>query len=98
MTESEEHLESAAAIAGESSAVPFDERYFEGITQVLLLVGGHERVPRTSLTVKARNHRSMVEDCIERFKCLIRKSFEWFPKYLELRIQVMLTYIRSMCH
>src|ERR1700738_834710 len=98
MTESEEHLESAAATAGESSAVPFDERYFEGITQVLLLVGGHERVPKTSLTGKARNHRSMVEDCIERSKCLIRKSLEWFPKYLEQRIQVMLSYIRPLYH
>jgi hypothetical protein len=64
MTESEEHLESAAVIAGESSAVPFDDRYFEGITQVLLLGGGHDGVPETSLTVKARNHRSMAEDCI----------------------------------
>jgi hypothetical protein len=64
MTESEEHLESAAAIAGESSAVPFDDRYFEGIIQVLLLGGGHDGVPETSLTAKARKHRSMAGDCI----------------------------------
>ena len=32
-----EHLASAEAMAGESSAVPFDVIYFEGITHVVFL-------------------------------------------------------------
>jgi hypothetical protein len=56
ITESLEHFANAAAIAGESSAVPFDEAYFDGIMQALLLGGGHDDAPDTKLIVKVTNH------------------------------------------
>ena len=41
MIESLEHFAKAEATAGESSAVPFDELYCEGMTQTVFRVGRH---------------------------------------------------------
>jgi hypothetical protein len=64
ITEFFEHFANAAAIAGESSAVPFEERYLDGMMQDLLLGGGFGEDPEANLIVKARSQGSRTEDFI----------------------------------
>jgi hypothetical protein len=47
-------LADAETIAGESSAVPFEARYFDGTTQVLLLGGGCGEDPETKLVARTK--------------------------------------------
>jgi hypothetical protein len=47
-------LANVETIAGESSAVPFEARYFDGTTQVLLLGGGCGEAPETNLIARTK--------------------------------------------
>ncbi len=79
ITASLEHSENAAAIAGESSAEPFDERYIDGITHALLLGGGHVETPEAKLMVKARSHKKGVNvNIVNDFQASIRNQRNYF--------------------
>jgi hypothetical protein len=47
-------LANAETIAAESSAAPFEARYFDGTTQVLLLGGGCGEEPEISLVARTK--------------------------------------------